>query len=965
MAKLLPSSNSSIVKYQKSSVVKPDKFLNVKTKTTAVKGEVAKDSPKLLRSSLSDIEKKVIQIDKLLKDSLFLSKKEEETKRKGKEKEKFEGKEKELEKKKPSAIKGIKLPSLPKMGFLDWIKNFITQTILGFFAVRLIDFLPQLLKILPVIINVGDFFIDVGGKMLDGLITFVDWGYKAIDGTRQFIKQLGGEGLAKNFDKFAGAIDNVIEIAIIAALATADSGGGGDLLDFAGDFFKKRGAQQAATTVGQQAAGAAGRTAGVGAGAAAGIVAGVGLLSSALGEGAFQVRKVVIKPIQNLENEYKKDKNPFTKIGRGIVLNMVRPLYGVFSTVGFLLDVVGAPFRYAIELLRYPFLSEEDKVKQANNLAKFDARIREDLRKALNMLPLGFAFKEKGSFGNIYGNKGAQTEMMSKMAGGGKATQTPSRSIKKKKKTRSISFTPRKIKPGINAGGEDKVQKLFPNPKKPSGMFGFLGGLFGGGNQQNQEQPKKPTEKSANPQEFLVKSNDVLGKSDFFGPFFTLAIKTVLGQKPDILDYKNAGRGLNTWMQTTFKSGALGFAGGGEVDAKQFFEGEDYTDIIAKSVEESVSKEVNATIRDLAKELSLRPVGREEMIRENIRRAEESQEVGGQMGDATLSESEMDLFQRLIVAESGGQGLIGQALVARSVLNRAGLIQSGKASKGTFSAKSSTVTGVITGRGQYQPYADGNPNGSINKVRTPAQMNAAKEAIKLAQNPERLRGLLKSEGIDDGSIKKLLAATGFRAGYAFSDPSQNVNVVKYKDHYFNTAGNTALIVVSSQVSEKISPVSLKGGDGRFIQGNSGRSYGTHFHIGTTKPGDGSGVATAGFNTIKHFLGKKSVFVGRSKEFIPANATDEQIRGYIARGQSAHRQTELDLQIGGLGAGNKVAFPLALKGIRYSSTDGYGVSADIVGVNAFVGHGRYKPDGSLAAQQGQPLNVGAPDFYAFH
>ena len=47
--------------------------------------------------------------------------------------------------------------------------------------------------------------------------------------------------------------------------------------------------------------------------------------------------------------------------------------------------------------------SEEDKVKQAGNLAKFDARIREDFRKALNMLTLGLAFKEKGSFGNIYG----------------------------------------------------------------------------------------------------------------------------------------------------------------------------------------------------------------------------------------------------------------------------------------------------------------------------------------------------------------------------------------------------------------------------------------------------------------------------------------------------------------------------------------------------------------------------------
>jgi len=56
-------------------------------------------------------------------------------------------------------------------------------------------------------------------------------------------------------------------------------------------------------------------------------------------------------------------------------------------------------------------------------------------------------------------------------------------------------------------------------------------------------------------------------------------------------------------------------------------------------------------------------------------------------------------------------------------------------------------------------------------------------------------------------------------------------------------------------------------------------------------------------------------------------------------------------------------------MKYSATDGYGVSADIVGTNAFVGHGRYKPDGSLALQQGTssqgPLSSGAPDFYAFH
>ena len=646
MAKLLPPKGALVLRKNTIPIKAPSSSAIVKAPSSSaiVKAPSVEDPSKKL---ILSIYRKVLKIDKVLKNSLLVKKKDSEKKRVSKEESEFDKREKELEKQKPKGIAGIKLPSPPKLGIFDWIKNFITQTILGFIFVRLIDHLPKLLKLLPVIISAGDFIIDMSGKLLNGIVTFVDWGYKAIDGTRGFIKQIGGEGLAKNFDMLAGAIDNVLEIAMIAALATADSGSGGDLLDLGKDFFKRKGAQQAAQSAGQQvarqagqqAAGTAARGAGLGAGAVAGIVAGAGLLSSALGEGAFQVRKVAVKPIQNLEKEYNKDKNPFTKIGRGIVLNMVRPLYGVFSTIGFLLDVVGAPFRYAIELLRFPFLSEEDKKKQAYNLAKLDSRIREDLRKALNMLTLGFAFKEQGSFGNIYGNKGAQKEMMgtmSRMAGGGKpATRDGKlvggptrRTLKRKKKVaRTLSFTPKKIKPGATVGGEEKVQKVFPNPEKPKGFAGFLSGLFGGSSNtqptQTDNKTKEPKKKTANPQEFIAKSNDQLGRADFFGPFFTLAYKTVLGDKPSKLDYKNVGLGLNAWMQRTFNSDAMGFAGGGEVNAAEFFKGEDYSGVIAKSVEDSVSSKVDATLRDLSKELSLKPVGRDEILQENIEKAGE------------------------------------------------------------------------------------------------------------------------------------------------------------------------------------------------------------------------------------------------------------------------------------------------------------------------------------------------------
>ena len=76
----------------------------------------------------------------------------------------------------------------------------------------------------------------------------------------------------------------------------------------------------------------------------------------------------------------------------------------------------------------------------------------------------------------------------------------------------------------------------------------------------------------------------------------------------------------------------------------------------------------------------------------------------------------------------------------------------------------------------------------------------------------KLMKVLKSEGLDESTIKKLIAVTGFRnysagAGY---DPSQVVNEIRYKRHTFNTAGNKSLIVPKSvAVEDNISPISTE------------------------------------------------------------------------------------------------------------------------------------------------------------
>lgn len=174
----------------------------------------------VISENLSAITVKVIDVDKILKGTLASDKKELDDKKKEDNLKKRQKAEEALEAK-PDKKGGDKLslPKLPKMGFLDWIKNFISNMILGFFAVRMIEHLPKLRGILSLIGNATDLAIDLGGKFLNGLVTFIDWGYKAYDATRGFLKDLGGENFTKVFDGFVNVIDDVIEAAIIASIA--------------------------------------------------------------------------------------------------------------------------------------------------------------------------------------------------------------------------------------------------------------------------------------------------------------------------------------------------------------------------------------------------------------------------------------------------------------------------------------------------------------------------------------------------------------------------------------------------------------------------------------------------------------------------------------------------------------------------------------------------------------------------
>ncbi len=156
---------------------------------------------------------------------------------------------------------------------------------------------------------------------------------------------------------------------------------------------------------------------------------------------------------------------------------------------------------------------------------------------------------------------------------------------------------------------------------------------------------------------------------------------------------------------------------------------------------------------------------------------------------SNISGNEQETLLRLLHAEAGGEGILGMALVARSVLNRQELINSGKIKAGEFNAKSGSLTDIISAPSQYQPYGEGKLNNELSA----SNKEKAMQALNLALNPEELKKQLQAAGKSTTEINKLMASTGFRAGSAFNDPSQNVNNVVLGNHTFNTAGNAQLM----------------------------------------------------------------------------------------------------------------------------------------------------------------------------
>ena len=181
-----------------------------------VKAEIdAKETDK----RIVKISKDVTAIAEAMKGGLVLKDKAAAKARRAAEKEKRAAQETDVEKpdepKKGGGFPSIKVPGV---GLLSGIFGFITKFIYGIVIMKLIEFAPQLKKLLGIFKIAQPLFnviTGVAGGLFDLLATFVDFGYKIADGAEKLVTKIFGEEGAEKFRTFMENIKNLINAFII------------------------------------------------------------------------------------------------------------------------------------------------------------------------------------------------------------------------------------------------------------------------------------------------------------------------------------------------------------------------------------------------------------------------------------------------------------------------------------------------------------------------------------------------------------------------------------------------------------------------------------------------------------------------------------------------------------------------------------------------------------------------------
>lgn len=657
--KFLPSSKGgALAKVSK-------KIINVKNSSVVLSERSIKD--------IGIIKIKVIEIDSILKGTLAAEKKKLDESKRQESAKRRETQEEKLETK-PNAERGqIKMPSAPRLGILDWIKNFIGNIILGYFAVRLIKHLPKIMPIVKFLGAAADFIIDVGGKLLDGLVTFIDWGYKAYDATRGFVKNLFGNDGVKQFEQLSSVLNKFLNLALIAGMIVAGSGGFG---------------------------GGGGRGAGRG-----GFKPGVGPKPGQGGRPKVTTSGGSAAGRPDIRNPLRA--KPKVTLGRGgnrALLSSVRPFLKRIP-----LPVVGAliDFGLSVALGENPGRAAFRAIG-AGLLGAVGAAAGSVVPVAGNFLgglAGGFVGDAVGGalYDAFFGGKPLKSKATGRAGGGptrgGKSVGGVKRTLsssKMKKYKRSLARKPGPIEmdnPGSDVGGEDKLFGLFPNPLKAA-------------------------KKLMNPFGVIQEGGMTLGKTDYFGPILAVTSKILTGQKPSQKDYENVGLGINLLISRGIQEGQLkgglaaAFQTGGLVDPQTIFaatEGGDITNWVANTFKDGIENNAQKTLRMIEENLRLR--------KEKEEKEKEAEEGGGvgedgfEVGPAGSSGDKLTMARNLMrdlkLTEAQAAGIVGN-MAAESGVENARPQGSPPGTKAPLKVDGVTGYGLVqwTSKGRQQALAD-------------------------------------------------------------------------------------------------------------------------------------------------------------------------------------------------------------------------------------------------------------------
>lgn len=181
-----------------------------------------------MEGHLINIRESVTGIDDYLKGTIAAQKKEIDEKKKEGSETRRAKQEQKLEKPKKNQKFNMKGMKMPKTGILDGIFNFLANVLMGMLVLKLMEFGGAIEKsgVLQFIGKAADFVLKFGGKLLDGLMTFIDKSYQLYDSLGDKVAEVFGEDGRKAFDDFSSGLNKVLNATIAIALVAAKLSGG-------------------------------------------------------------------------------------------------------------------------------------------------------------------------------------------------------------------------------------------------------------------------------------------------------------------------------------------------------------------------------------------------------------------------------------------------------------------------------------------------------------------------------------------------------------------------------------------------------------------------------------------------------------------------------------------------------------------------------------------------------------------